>query len=52
LDQVVSERLEATPLRMLIDPKYIGAVVAFLCTEDAAMITGEDVNVSGGTVMY
>jgi hypothetical protein len=27
-------------------------VVAFLCSEDAAMMTGQDINVSAGTVMY
>ena len=51
-DQVVSERLESTPLRRLIHPKDIAAVVAFLCSEDGAMITGEDVNVSAGDVMF
>jgi len=51
-DQVVAERLESTPLKTLIDPKHIAAVVAFLCSEDAAMMTGEDVNVSAGAVMY
>jgi len=51
-DQVVAERLESTPLKTLIDPIYIAAVVAFLCSEDAAMMTGEDVNVSAGDVMF
>ncbi len=51
-DQVVSERLELTPLKTLIHPKYIAGVVAFLCSEDGAMITGEDVNVSAGNVMF
>jgi NAD(P)-dependent dehydrogenase (short-subunit alcohol dehydrogenase family) len=51
-DQVVAERLESTPLKTLIDPKQIAAVVAFLCSEDAAMMTGEDVNVSAGAVMF
>jgi NAD(P)-dependent dehydrogenase (short-subunit alcohol dehydrogenase family) len=35
-----------------VDAKYIAAVVAFLCSEDAAMITGQDINVDAGTVMY
>ncbi len=51
-DQVVSDRLELTPLKTLIHPKHIAGVVAFLCSEDAAMITGEDVNVSAGNVMF
>jgi len=39
-------------LRSLVDPKFIAATVAFLCSEDAAIITGQDINVDGGTVMY
>lgn len=51
-EQVMAERAEATPLKTFIDPKYIAAVVAFLCSEDAAMMTGQDINVSAGAVMY
>ncbi len=51
-EQVMAERAEASPLRSFIDAKYIAAVVAFLCSEDAAMMTGQDINVSAGTVMY
>jgi enoyl-[acyl-carrier-protein] reductase (NADH) len=45
-------KAELSPLKTLVDPKYIGAVVAFLCSEDAAMMTGQDINVSAGVVMY
>lgn len=51
-DQVVAEKCEAIPLRTLINPKFIASVVAFLCSEDAAMMTGQDINVSAGNVMY
>jgi NAD(P)-dependent dehydrogenase (short-subunit alcohol dehydrogenase family) len=51
-EQVMAERAEASPLGTFIDAKYIAAVVAFLCSEDAAMMTGQDINVSAGTVMY
>jgi NAD(P)-dependent dehydrogenase (short-subunit alcohol dehydrogenase family) len=51
-EQVMAERAAASPLRTFIDPKYVAAVVAFLCSEDAAMMTGQDINVSAGTVMY
>ncbi len=51
-ERVMAERAEASPLRTFIDAKYIAAVVAFLCSEDAAMMTGQDINVSAGTVMY
>jgi NAD(P)-dependent dehydrogenase (short-subunit alcohol dehydrogenase family) len=51
-EQVMEERAEASPLKTFIDARYIAAVVAFLCSEDAAMMTGQDINVSAGTVMY
>jgi len=51
-EQVTAERVAATALHTFIDPKDVAAVVAFLCTDDAAMITGQDINVCGGTVMY
>ncbi len=51
-DQVVEERIEASALKCFVDPKDIGAMVAFLSSEDAAMITGEDINVSAGVIMY
>jgi NAD(P)-dependent dehydrogenase (short-subunit alcohol dehydrogenase family) len=52
MDQVIAERVELSPLRSVVDPKYVAAIVAFLCTEDAAMMTGQDINISAGMVMY
>lgn len=51
-EQIVAERAEVTPLKTLVDPKYVAALVAFLCSEDAAMMTGQDINVSAGAVMF
>jgi NAD(P)-dependent dehydrogenase (short-subunit alcohol dehydrogenase family) len=51
-EQVIAERTEASPLRSFVDPKHIASVVAFLCSDDACMMTGQDINVSAGTVMY
>ncbi len=51
-EQVVQEKTDATPLRTLINPKFVGSVVSFLCSKDAAMMTGQDINVSGGRIMY
>lgn len=51
-EQVIAERVGTTPLRSFVDPRYIAAMVAFLCSEDAAMVTGQDINVSAGAVMY
>ena len=51
-NQVLDEMTESAALRSLVDPQFIAATVAFLCSEDAAMISGQDINVDGGTVMY
>jgi NAD(P)-dependent dehydrogenase (short-subunit alcohol dehydrogenase family) len=51
-EQVNIERVEASPLKTFVHPKYVAAVVAFLCTEDAAMMTGQDINVTAGLIMY
>jgi NAD(P)-dependent dehydrogenase (short-subunit alcohol dehydrogenase family) len=50
--QVAAERAENSPLKTFVDPRYVAGIVAFLCSEDAARITGQDVNVSAGAVMY
>jgi NAD(P)-dependent dehydrogenase (short-subunit alcohol dehydrogenase family) len=51
-DEILKEKLESTPLGKLISPKSVAAVVSFLCSEDASMMTGQDINVSGGRIMY
>ena len=51
-EEVIAERIGTSPLQDFTDPKYIAALVAFLCSEDAAMMTGQDVNVSAGATMF
>lgn len=51
-EQVISEWGEASALKTFVDPRYVAGVVAFLCSEDAAMMTGQDINVSAGMIMY
>ncbi len=51
-EQVIAERTEVTALKTFVDARYVAGVVAFLCSEDAAMMTGQDINVSAGAVMY
>jgi NAD(P)-dependent dehydrogenase (short-subunit alcohol dehydrogenase family) len=51
-EQVFAERADLSALKTFVDPRHVAAVVAFLCTEDAAMMTGQDINVSAGAVMY
>jgi 3-oxoacyl-[acyl-carrier protein] reductase len=40
---------EANPMRVLGDPADFGAVVAFLCSQQARFMTGESVLVDGGS---
>ena len=51
-EEVKREKLESSPLRSFVDPKYVAGMAAFLCSDDAAVITGQDLNVSAGVVMY
>lgn len=39
------------PLGRLEQPEEVAAAIAFLCSDDAAYITGEAINVSGGQTM-
>ncbi len=43
--------IEKTPLRRLGLPEDVASVVAFLCSDDSAFVTGETITVSGGWYM-
>jgi NAD(P)-dependent dehydrogenase (short-subunit alcohol dehydrogenase family) len=43
--------LAATPLGRFGDPEDVAAAVRFLCSEEAAFITGEVLLVDGGLAM-
>ena len=45
-------RLEGTPLGRLAQPADVAGVVAFLCSPEAAYMTGQAINVSGGMLFY
>ena len=51
-EQVIAEFTDMTALKTFMHPKYVAAVVAFLCSEDAAMMTGQDINVNAGATMF
>ena len=42
----------ASPLGRLVDAGEVAAACAFLAGDDSAAITGEDLNVAAGVVMY
>ncbi len=52
LDDAVKDSLkQQIPLGRLGTPEDVARVVAFLCSDDAAYITGQVINVDGGMVM-
>jgi NAD(P)-dependent dehydrogenase (short-subunit alcohol dehydrogenase family) len=51
-EAVLEEYLKVTPLRRLVAPEQIADAVAFLASDAAAAITGEDLNVSCGATTH
>jgi len=51
-EQVREEFAGGSALRRLVSPGDVADVTAFLASPRAAAVTGEDVNVAGGLVMY
>jgi meso-butanediol dehydrogenase / (S,S)-butanediol dehydrogenase / diacetyl reductase len=45
-------RVQSVPLGRLAQPEEVAGVVAFLCSPDAAFMTGQAVNVSGGMIFH
>ena len=50
-DQLLQSAEQMIPLKRLGEPEDIAKTVAFLCTEDAAYITGQVIQVDGGLRM-
>lgn len=51
-EQVIEERQQAIALRTYVEPRSIAEAVLFLCSPAGEMITGQDLNVCAGTIMY
>ena len=52
VDEARRQFTSSSPLGQLIPPDNIAEAAVFLASDKAASITGEDLNVSAGTVMY
>jgi len=51
-EEILKEAVAGSPLGRLVRPQDVAEVVAFLAGDGAASVTGEDINVSAGLVMY
>lgn len=50
--EVLEEQIAKTATGSLVRPTDVAELALFLCSESAAAITGQDINVSSGAVMY
>lgn len=50
-EEVASAKKSASPLHTFVPPQAVAGVVSFLCSEEASMMTGQDINVSAGVWM-
>lgn len=51
VDEFKSLMLDEVPIKRVIDPNEVAALVKFLCSKDAGAITGQTYNICGGQVM-
>ncbi len=51
-DEVAKDKAESAALKRFVDPKDVAAVVSFLAGDDSRIMTGQDINVCAGAVMY
>jgi NAD(P)-dependent dehydrogenase (short-subunit alcohol dehydrogenase family) len=49
-DEAIRRFLRMQPLGRMVEPAEVAALVAFLCSEQAAAITGQAVNIDGGSL--
>lgn len=52
IGQFIEEQIQRIPLRKLAEPEDIAWLSLFLCSQYSSHITGQAINVDGGTVMY
>jgi 3-hydroxybutyrate dehydrogenase/3-oxoacyl-[acyl-carrier protein] reductase len=52
LEETRAELAASSPLQRFVDPEDIAEAVVFLGSDAASSVTGEDLNVTAGLVMY
>ena len=52
LEEVRAMKADITALKCFVDPDDVASLVSFLASDSSAKITGQDINVCGGAVMY
>ena len=50
-DEFKDQQISAVPIKRIIDPGEVAALVKFLCSPDAGAITGQTYNICGGQTM-
>lgn len=50
-DEFKDAQISAVPIKRIIDPAEVAALVKFLCSPDASAITGQTYNICGGQTM-
>ncbi len=50
-DKIIAAMARAVPMKRIGQPQEVAAAVVFLCSEEAAYITGQTLSVSGGLTM-
>ena len=50
-DEFKDQMISAVPIKRIIDPTEVAALVKFLCSADASAITGQTYNICGGQTM-
>ena len=51
-EEIIATKVGGVPLRCFVPETAVADLVAFLCAPESAMITGQDMNVCAGAVMY
>lgn len=52
IETIEAEYKNQSPRGELVQPKDIAHTVAYLCSDEATRITGQDINVTAGRIMY